>query len=372
MARRTAPLINALELQPRNSTYSESTLVDDDEKPKQPWHHRLPLIGTVGFILAPQPSILWMLVDHHWRVLKKPHLLFIHITVIYTLTFLILSSLIICVARDPGPVTPEGKQAEDYGTEAEDDNIGLTEALMDAESDDIFKPGRWCRKCWAAKPERAHHCSICGRCVLKMDHHCPWLGSNCVGHRTYPAFVHFLTCITILAIYIAAISIDALVYSFRNPYDVSESTPVHELVLSAYGLVFSIVIGPFAAYHYYLISTNQTTLENISPFMLLRHLPPLPGSGHSLSDPPLEPELSYPQRRLVKDAHGQIFVYDVGWRKNWSQVFGWETKYGWLSRLLYGGASPGNGRHYEHNPRAEGMLSKLAEELVKLDRERTY
>ena len=33
---------------------------------------------------------------------------------------------------------------------------------------------RFCDKCKAIKPDRAHHCSVCGRCVLKMDHHCPW------------------------------------------------------------------------------------------------------------------------------------------------------------------------------------------------------
>lgn len=85
-------------------------------------------------------------------------------------------------------------------------------------------------------------------------------------------------------------------------------------------------------------STNQTTLENITPFMLLRHLPPLPRSGHSLSDPPLEPELSQAQRRIVKDAHGHILIYDLGWRQNFAQVFGWNRKYGWLSRLWCGGA----------------------------------
>ena len=89
----------------------------------------------------------------------------------------------------------------------------------------------------------------------------------------------------------------------------------------------------------YNFSTNQTTLENTTPFMILRHLPPLPQTGHSLSDPPLEPELSYDQRKLVRDAHSHILLYDIGFRKNWAQVFGWNRKYGWLYRLWYGGSS---------------------------------
>ena len=43
---------------------------------------------------------------------------------------------------------------------------------------------RWCRECRVVKPDRCHHCSSCQRCVLKMDHHCPWLGwciVYCIG-----------------------------------------------------------------------------------------------------------------------------------------------------------------------------------------------
>ncbi len=33
---------------------------------------------------------------------------------------------------------------------------------------------RFCSKCGRHKPPRAHHCRLCRRCVLRMDHHCPW------------------------------------------------------------------------------------------------------------------------------------------------------------------------------------------------------
>ncbi|KAJ7464670.1 DHHC palmitoyltransferase-domain-containing protein [Mycena galericulata] len=328
----------------------------DPEGPVKRWYHYLPLCAAVLLILAPQPSWLYVLVDYHLQTIHQPAVFATHLLVSYTLTFMIFSSLIVCVARDPGPVMLEETRKD----------AGEDEALM-APLEDFSAPGRWCRKCWGPKPERTHHCSVCGRCVLKMDHHCPWLGGKCIGHRTYPAFLHFLLCITLLAIYIAVVCAFALWHAFGDPAAMNELMPLHALFLTFFALVFALVMGSFYGYHLYLVFINQTTIENLSPFLILRHLPPLPRTGHDLSDPPLEPELSRPQRHLVQDAHGHIRLYDLGWRRNFQQVFGWRRPYGWVIRLWCGGGAPGDGRSFPRNPKSDALLQRLAAELVKVD-----
>lgn len=83
-------------------------------------------------------------------------------------------------------------------------------------------------------------------------------------------------------------------------------------------------------------SINRTTLEDLSPFLLLRLIPNLTNPHGPFPTP--EHRLSFNQRRVVKRAHRQIQLYNVGWRKNWGQVFGWERRRGWAHRLLLGGA----------------------------------
>lgn len=39
-------------------------------------------------------------------------------------------------------------------------------------------PLRWCKECRYYKSPKSHHCSICQRCVLKMDHHCESLNNS--------------------------------------------------------------------------------------------------------------------------------------------------------------------------------------------------
>ncbi|CAG8559642.1 7449_t:CDS:2 [Ambispora gerdemannii] len=60
------------------------------------------------------------------------------------------------------------------------------------------------KTCHLPKPERAHHCSVCKRCVLRFDHHCPWI-SNCVGYFNHRYFVLFMTYLVFGCFYFIAI-----------------------------------------------------------------------------------------------------------------------------------------------------------------------
>ncbi|KAA3673500.1 ribulose-phosphate 3-epimerase [Paragonimus westermani] len=61
-----------------------------------------------------------------------------------------------------------------------------------------------CLRCCYPRPPRAHHCSICERCILRMDHHCPWI-ANCVGLRTHRHFYLSLLFMSIGGLYMITV-----------------------------------------------------------------------------------------------------------------------------------------------------------------------
>ena len=124
----------------------------------------------------------------------------------HVLVLLLLWSYFACVLTEPGLVPDDWIPPSDCELERD---------LSEQASLCSEKRKRFCRKCAKWKPDRCHHCSVCCRCVLKMDHHCVWV-ANCVGVYNYKFFLLFL-CYTFLATILDAMFLlSNFVEFFRN------------------------------------------------------------------------------------------------------------------------------------------------------------
>lgn len=191
-----------------------------------------------------------------------------------------------------------------------------------------------CRKCIAPKPARTHHCSICNRCVLKMDHHCPWL-NNCVGHYNHRYFFSFCLFMTMGCIYCSISGWEM----FRDAYAAIErmkllekerlqvaanqtyyQTPpptfsfrqraFHKSVVYLWVLCSSVALalGALTVWHAALITRGETSIE--------RHIN------------------KKERQRLQKK--GKVFrnPYSYGSWDNWKVFLGVDTPRHWLTRVL--------------------------------------
>lgn len=201
---------------------------------------------------------------------------------------------------------------------------------------------RFCHKCKIAKPDRAHHCRSCGRCVLKMDHHCPWL-SGCIGYRNQKAFVLFISYASVYAYTMLLFGAFAAPYLFAHASYDQALLSVQWAILLAFAGVFGTVLAWFAGWHIYLVLHNRTTIESME---ITRYLT---------------------DRRIGSNAREQLKKYrnssqhslnnpfDVGKRRNFEQVFG---PLG-LKNLLPIPSANGDGHSFPINNEARLILSRL-------------
>ena len=50
---------------------------------------------------------------------------------------------------------------------------------------------KYCKTCHIARELRVFHCKICNLCILRHDHHCPWL-STCIGFNNHKKFLYLI------------------------------------------------------------------------------------------------------------------------------------------------------------------------------------
>jgi len=149
-------------------------------------------VTFVSFLIASIWFTFWVVVAIPWALWETTT------GIIHLLAFN-SSVLFVCYCYHKAITTPPGFSTHGWVPE------GVSEAKLE-EAKKRGKPGkkdlvppdlpRWCAPCNSFKPPRAHHCKVLGRCVLRMDHFCPWI-DNCVGFRNHKYFCLFLLYATI-------------------------------------------------------------------------------------------------------------------------------------------------------------------------------
>jgi len=133
-------------------------------------------------------------------------------------------------------------------------------------SNKAFEGGvRFCPTCSCIKPDRAHHCSVCGHCILKFDHHCPWV-NTCINFANYKFFVLFLGYGFFLCSF-GSLSILPFFISFwdRERYSETSFGMLNTLFLFFVSGMFALSFGGLFFYHIYLTVKNKTTIETFRP-----------------------------------------------------------------------------------------------------------
>ncbi|XP_044763315.1 palmitoyltransferase ZDHHC16 [Coccinella septempunctata] len=95
-----------------------------------------------------------------------------------------------------------------------------------------------CKKCIAPKPPRAHHCSVCNKCILKMDHHCPWL-NNCVGFKNHRYFFLYMVYMVIGVLFIITAGFD-IGYNVIINLNADEELEGHPVRLNKSGMLVAV------------------------------------------------------------------------------------------------------------------------------------
>ncbi|CAA7060106.1 unnamed protein product [Microthlaspi erraticum] len=218
------------------------------------------------------------------------------VALFHFLLIMLLWSYFSVVVTDPGGVPPGWRPELDI-----EKNEGNQPVI--AEANPAFSAGgssahgvRYCRKCNQYKPPRSHHCSVCGRCILKMDHHCVWV-VNCVGAMNYKSFLLFLFY-TFLETTMVAVSLFPIFLVFFTDGDeditVSPGNLAATFVAFVLNIAFALSVLGFLIMHIMLVKRNTTTIEAYE-----KHTTP-----------------NWP--------------FDLGRKKNFEQVFGRDKLYWFL------------------------------------------
>lgn len=164
---------------------------------------------------------------------------------------------------------------------------------------------RYCLKCSCWKPDRCHHCSSCQRCILRMDHHCPWF-ATCIGFHNQKFFLQFLIY---LSVYCGIVFICTLCLLWRfftdEKYSEGEFLSLTLVFLFVISLSFFFAVGVFTVFSAWLVLINKTTIEVQED------------KWHKLRN-----QYEFDTRNRDSAANANTNIFNIGYRKNLESILG--------------------------------------------------
>ncbi|XP_050529166.1 palmitoyltransferase ZDHHC15-like [Daktulosphaira vitifoliae] len=202
---------------------------------------------------------------------KKSYILIYHIILVF-----FMWSYLKTIFTKPGEVPEKFKLPKDtfekfnkHNNDLDGQRRVLTEFAKDLPISTVTNSNdvRFCVKCRVIKPDRSHHCSLCGKCVIKMDHHCPWV-INCVSYSNYKFFVLFLIYNLLMNVFVVTTSLSFVLKYWKTTLNLeTQEKPykIHIILLFTIASLLSVTLFSMLVYHIYLLSKNCTTLESFRP-----------------------------------------------------------------------------------------------------------
>ncbi|KAH8379427.1 hypothetical protein KR009_004934, partial [Drosophila setifemur] len=167
---------------------------------------------------------------------------------------------------------------------------------------------QFCKICQGYKAPRSHHCRRCDRCVIKMDHHCPWI-NNCVGWGNQASFLYFLFYFLLGAVHACCIIGCAFVKGISRRQLIQQGLPgrvtltIHTAIACLFAFGLAVGVGLACIKLLYIegkvVFQNRTEIES----WIIR-------KANFRRD-------EDPQNRIEPF----VYPYDLGWRGNFMEVF---------------------------------------------------
>jgi len=181
----------------------------------------------------------------------------LEVAVFNVITALLVICYLLCILVHPGTI-PEKEEDPSWEYVPQDQMIASGCPTMNLQEAKRSGDRRHCKWCAKYKPDRCHHCRVCRMCILKMDHHCPWI-YNCVGFRNHKYFFLFIFYVAIDCHIITWTMLDSVKNSVDN------NTPFMTMFLLLFGETLAafvgILVSAFWGFHVWLMLKSMTTIE---------------------------------------------------------------------------------------------------------------